>query len=152
MDTSWWLAVAAAVVLIAVAALADHRGRRPARRRPVPHGRLGPAPPGPLPQPRPGEVWWARTPYRDRPGTTVRRCVVLSAREETVVVAEISARRPEPPRPEVVLLPQGTVDDSRGMPLYLETDALVELPVWDFRRRCGRVSEGMWRTIRKVAG
>ncbi|MGW0417273.1 type II toxin-antitoxin system PemK/MazF family toxin, partial [Streptomyces collinus] len=47
MDTSWWLALAAVVLLALVATLVDGwgRGRRPGRRRPP--GRPGGPPSGP---------------------------------------------------------------------------------------------------------
>lgn len=153
MDTSWWLALAAALVLIVTLAVADQLARRRQHRRPrkVPHGRLGPPPPGPLPDPKPGEIWWARVPYEDRPGSKDRPCLVLNTAGEWVRVAKITSRRPRTPRPQVIPLPAGSVDDARGLPSYLEADELRDLPAWDFRRRAGTVSPALWKQVRQIS-
>jgi hypothetical protein len=68
MDTSWWLALAAVVLLALVAALVDGWGRRPPgrldRRRPAV-------------RPRPTEIWWASVPFEDRPGAKDERSGVI---------------------------------------------------------------------------
>ncbi|MET9967511.1 type II toxin-antitoxin system PemK/MazF family toxin [Streptomyces sp. NPDC006356] len=74
MDTSWWLALAAVVLLALIAALVDGwgRGRRHRGRRTRPPGRAdrrtrarqdgrGPV------RPEPAEIWWANVPYEDGP-------------------------------------------------------------------------------------
>lgn len=154
MDASWWLALAALVLIVTLTVadqLARRRQRLAERHREVPHGRLGPTPPGPLPNPRPGEIWWARVPYADRHGSKDRPCVVLSATGDWIRVLKVTSRRPTAPRPHVIRLPQGSVDDARGLPSYLETDELRDLPVWDFRRRCGAVSPELWKRIRQLS-
>ncbi|MDO0914583.1 type II toxin-antitoxin system PemK/MazF family toxin [Streptomyces sp. DT2A-34] len=74
MDTSWWLALAAVILLALVAALVDGwgRGRRPERRRTRPPGRSDrrtPARPKGrgAARPAPAEIWWANVPYEDGP-------------------------------------------------------------------------------------
>lgn len=152
MDPSWWLALTAAAALIIVV-VADRLSKRRARRRAeVPHGRIGPTPPGPLPEPKVGEIWWARVPYEDQPGSKDRPCVVLGQHGDWVRVAKVTSRRPRTPRPAVLRLPEGAVDGERVLPSYLEADELRDLPVWDFRRKCGEVSPQLWKKIRQVSG
>src|SRR5262245_57553727 len=66
MDTSWWLALAAVVLLALVATLVDGwgRGRRPERRRTRPPGRRA-GPQGRAARPHPGDIWWAKVPSAD---------------------------------------------------------------------------------------
>ncbi|MCH0540479.1 type II toxin-antitoxin system PemK/MazF family toxin [Streptomyces sp. MUM 203J] len=73
MDTSWWLALGAVVVIALVAAVADgwaRAGRRP-RVRPAgrtrPPGRPGGPHSRPTRRPEPGDIWWAEVPYEDGP-------------------------------------------------------------------------------------
>ncbi|MGW6059830.1 type II toxin-antitoxin system PemK/MazF family toxin [Streptomyces sp. NPDC055189] len=153
MDTSWWLALAAVVVLAVVATVVDgwgrgHRGPRGRATRPP--GR----PRGPrrqLPAPKPAEIWWARVPYEDGPGEKDRPCLVLSVRGESAVVAKITSKYHDE-RPGVIPLPPGSVGDARGRPSFLETDELRDVPVWEFRRRAGIVDPALWDQVRYLAG
>lgn len=143
MDTSWWLALAAVVLLALIAALVDGWGRGSRRRRlrapsaGVPGG------------PRPGEIWWALVPYEDGPGSKDRPCLVLSLRGDTARVAKITSRHHEE-RPGVIALPPGAVADARQRRSFLETDELRSVPVGDFRRRAGVVDSALWRRVRHL--
>ncbi|MFE9025839.1 type II toxin-antitoxin system PemK/MazF family toxin [Streptomyces iakyrus] len=149
MDTSWWLALAAVVLLALVATLVDGwgRGRRPSARRvrtavptAVPEGR-----------PQPAEIWWADVPYEDEARTKDRPCLVLAVRGERATVAKITTRfRGE--RAGVIPLPPGSVGDIRHRASFLETDELREVPVWGFRRRVGVVDAALWDRVRYLAG
>ncbi|MEU1126320.1 type II toxin-antitoxin system PemK/MazF family toxin [Streptomyces sp. NPDC005899] len=153
MNTWWWVALAAVVLLALVAAVSDGRGRgdrgprrpggrvrppgrAPERRRTRPHGK-----------PRPGEIWWADVPFEDGPGSKDRPCLVLSVRGGTAVVAKITSKHHEE-RPGVIALPSGTVGDARGRPSYLETDELRDVAVSGFRRRAGSVDAELWERVR----
>ncbi|MEU1278215.1 type II toxin-antitoxin system PemK/MazF family toxin [Streptomyces sp. NPDC005805] len=173
MDSWWWLAVGAVVVLALVVALSDAFGRsgRPARRRRPParpgeRARGGVRPPrpagprpgrpggrergGPEPAPRAGEIWWADVPYEDGPGSKDRPCLVLSVRGGTALVAKITSRHHEE-RPGVIALPAGSVGDARGRASFLETDELREVPVREFRRRVGKADPALWARVRHLA-
>ncbi|MEU4462905.1 type II toxin-antitoxin system PemK/MazF family toxin [Streptomyces sp. NPDC024017] len=149
MDTSWWLALAAVVLLALIATLVDGwgRGRRPSARRvrtaaPVAtkEGR-----------PQPAEIWWADVPYEDEARTKDRPCLVLAVRGERATVAKITTRfRDE--RTGVIPLPPGSVGDTQGRASFLETDELREVPVWGFRRRVGVVDPALWDQVRYLAG
>ncbi|MEU4348739.1 type II toxin-antitoxin system PemK/MazF family toxin [Streptomyces sp. NPDC023838] len=155
MDTSWWLAVIAVVVVALGAAVVDGRGRgpRPAR----PGGRV--RPPGrpagprraPKRRPQPGEIWWAEVPYEDGPGSKDRPCLVLSVRGDSVLVAKITSKFHEE-QAGVIPLPPGTVGDAQGRPSFLETDELRDVGVWEFRRRVGVVDPTVWDQVRYLAG
>jgi mRNA-degrading endonuclease toxin of MazEF toxin-antitoxin module len=149
MDTSWWLALAAVVLLAVVAALVDGWGRR------RPSGRVRPPGRGRglrrAPRPRPGEIWWANVPYEDRPGAKDRPCLVLAVRGHAAVIAKITSRE-HGERDGVVPLPPGSVGDAHGRASFLETDELRDLPVWDFRRRVGVVDPVVWDQVRHLAG
>ncbi|MFD9224370.1 type II toxin-antitoxin system PemK/MazF family toxin [Streptomyces sp. NPDC060064] len=153
MDTSWWLAVLAVVVIALVAAVRDGRGhgagRRPGGRARPPGRPTGPRR-GPKRRPQPGEIWWANVPYEDGPGSKDRPCLVLSVRGETVQVAKITSKYHDE-RPGVISLPPGTVRNARGRASFLETDELRELGVWDFRRRVGMVDPNIWDQVRHLA-
>ncbi|MBM9621351.1 type II toxin-antitoxin system PemK/MazF family toxin [Streptomyces zhihengii] len=157
MDTWWWLAVVAVVVLALVAALSDGIGRRGrgAGRRPAGRGRP-PARPGERPRgrgkrlPVPGEIWWAEVPYEDGPGSKDRPCLVLSVRDGGVLVAKITSKHHEE-RPGVVALPPGAVGDARGRRSYLETDELRTVRPAGFRRRVGTVDPAVWRKVRHLS-
>ncbi|WP_190080227.1 type II toxin-antitoxin system PemK/MazF family toxin [Streptomyces longisporoflavus] len=165
MDTSWWLALAAVVVLAVVATVVDgwgrgSRGPRGRATRPPgrPAGRSAGRPPrrprGPrrrLPAPKPAEIWWARVPYEDGPGKKDRPCLVLSVRGESAVVAKITSKYHDD-RGGVIPLPPGSVGDARGRPSFLETDELRDVPVWEFRRRAGLVDPALWDQVRYLAG
>lgn len=149
MDTSWWLALAAVVLLALVATLVDGwgRGRRPSARR-VRTAAPAAAPEG---RPRPAEIWWADVPYEDEARTKDRPCLVLAVRGERATVAKITTRfRDE--RTGVIPLPPGSVGDAQGRASFLETDELREVPVWGFRRRVGVVDPALWDQVRYLAG
>jgi hypothetical protein len=169
MDTSWWLALAAVVLLALVATLVDGWGRSG---RPV---RSGPRPPegsargdGGSQRPRPAEIWWANVPFEEGPESEGavrstsgraavgdgrakdRPCLVLVVRGERVTVAKITSKYRDE-RTGVIPLPPGAVGDARGRPSFLETDELRQVPVWDFRRRVGVVDPVLWDQVRHLA-
>ncbi|MFF8013065.1 type II toxin-antitoxin system PemK/MazF family toxin [Streptomyces sp. NPDC007929] len=168
MDTSWWLALAAVVLLALIATLVDGwgRGRRPSARRP----RTAAPAATPEGRPQPAEIWWADVPYEDEAesegagrsasGRAVvgdgrrakdRPCLVLAVRGERATVAKITTRfRGE--RAGVIPLPPGSVGDAQGRASFLETDELREVPVWGFRRRVGVVDPALWDQVRYLAG
>jgi mRNA-degrading endonuclease toxin of MazEF toxin-antitoxin module len=148
MDTSWWLALAAVVLLALVAVLVDGwgRGHRPAARRPRPHGRSGDG----EARPRPAEIWWANVPYEDGPGGKDRPCLVLVVHGDRATVAKITTRYRDE-RAGVIPLPPGSVGDAHGRASFLETDELREVPVWEFRRRAGVVDPVLWDQVRHLA-
>ncbi|MET8607561.1 type II toxin-antitoxin system PemK/MazF family toxin [Streptomyces rubiginosohelvolus] len=166
MNTFWWVALVAVVVLALVAAVVDGRGRSdrgPKSRRPGPSGRsAGSARPPSRPSrpstsdarvPRAGEVWWADVPYEDGPGSKDRPCLVISVRGRgrgrTALVAKITSKHHEE-RPGVIALPAGAVGDRRGRQSFLETDELREVRIASFRRRVGAVDPGVWERVRKL--
>ncbi|MGW5306630.1 type II toxin-antitoxin system PemK/MazF family toxin [Streptomyces griseoluteus] len=158
MDTTWWLALVAVLLLALVATLVDGwgRGHRPRRgRRLRPPGRPAPRP---RPRdrvrtltdrPRPGDIWWADVPYEDRPESKDRPCLVLSVRGDRVTVAKITSKDHDR-RAGVVPLPPGSVDDARGRPSFLCTDEVREVRVRDFRRRVGSVDSALWDQVRRL--
>ncbi|GHB18880.1 type II toxin-antitoxin system PemK/MazF family toxin [Streptomyces chryseus] len=171
MDTSWWVALVAVVVLALVAAVVDGRGRSPRRRpgdrrggrarppgRPLGAGRpeRGPRatrePRGPsgVRVPRAGEIWWADVPYEDGPGSKDRPCLVLSVRGDSALIAKITSKHHEE-RPGVIALPPGAVGDARGRPSFLETDELRDVGVRGFRRRVGVADRAVWKRVRHLA-
>lgn len=163
MDTSWWLALVAVVLLALVATLVDGwgRGRRPQRRRTRPPGRSSgratSRPPGrpatghaPAGRPRPAEIWWANVPFEDGPEVKDRPCLVLLVRGDRVTVAKITSKYRDE-RAGVIPLPPGAVGDARGRPSFLETDELRQVPVRDFRRRVGVVDPVLWDQVRHLA-
>ncbi|MFI1253339.1 type II toxin-antitoxin system PemK/MazF family toxin [Streptomyces netropsis] len=153
MDTSWWLAVAAAVALGLVAVLVDGLGRlrgrarrtgvrgRPPARRPVPRATPG--------RPRAREIWWARVPYEDGPGGKDRPCLVLSVHGNTALVAKITSRYHDG-RPGVIPLAPGSVVDAQGRESFLESGELRRVPLGDFRRRQGEVDPAVWDQVRHL--
>ncbi|MFF5971728.1 type II toxin-antitoxin system PemK/MazF family toxin [Streptomyces sp. NPDC012769] len=160
MDTSWWPALVAVVVLALVVAVADgwrRSGRRPTGRtrppgrppgRPAPRGRV----PGRMPErlPQAGEIWWADVPYEDGPGSKDRPCLVLALRGDCALVAKITSKYHDE-RPGVIALPPGAVGDAQGRPSFLETDELRDVPVWEFRRRVGTADPVVWDQVRHLA-
>jgi hypothetical protein len=149
MDTSWWLALAAVVLLALIATLIDGwgRGRRPSARR----TRTAAPAAAPEGRPQPAEIWWADVPYEDEARTKDRPCLVLAVRGERATVAKITTRfRDE--RTGVIPLPPGSVGDTQGRASFLETDELREVPVWGFRRRVGVVDPALWDQVRYLAG
>ncbi|NUV70218.1 type II toxin-antitoxin system PemK/MazF family toxin [Streptomyces sp. CAI-121] len=172
MNTFWWVALGAVVLLALVAAVVDGRGRSdrgPRSRRPGRSGRpAGSVRPPSRPSrpssssrpstsdargPRAGEVWWADVPYEDGPGSKDRPCLVISVRgrgrRRTAVVAKITSKHHEE-RPGVIALPAGTVGDRQGRQSFLETDELREVRIASFRRRVGAVDPGVWERVRKL--
>ncbi|MET8689089.1 type II toxin-antitoxin system PemK/MazF family toxin [Streptomyces sp. NPDC004732] len=153
MDTSWWLALAAVVVLALVVTLVDGWGRGPRKRSSRPPGRTRP-PRGSrrrLPTPRPAEIWWARVPYEDGPGGKDRPCLVIAVRGESALVAKITSKYHDE-RAGVIPLPPGAVGDAEGRASFLETDELRDVPVWDFRRRAGVMDPVLWDQVKYLAG
>lgn len=152
MDTSWWLALAAVVLLALVATLVDGwgRGRRPPRSRTRPPGRPEGLRGRPA-RPHPGDIWWANVPYEDGPGGKDRPCLVLTVRGNRATVAKITSKYRDE-RSGVIPLPPGSVGDAHGRPSFLETDELRHVPVWDFRRRVGVVDPVLWDQVRHLAG
>ncbi|MDX2680807.1 type II toxin-antitoxin system PemK/MazF family toxin [Streptomyces soliscabiei] len=161
MDTSWWLALAAVVLLAVVATLVDGwgRGHRQQRRRTRPPGRptgraTGRATRGrgvAAGRPQPAEIWWADVPFEDGPGAKDRPCLVLMVRGDRVTVAKITSKYHDE-RAGVIPLPPGAVGDAQGRPSFLETDELRQIPVRDFRRRVGVVDPVLWDQVRHLAG
>ncbi|CAL9313563.1 type II toxin-antitoxin system PemK/MazF family toxin [Streptomyces olindensis] len=148
MDTSWWLALAAVVLLALVATLVDGwgRGRRWRERR------AAVTAPGTVTgRPQPAEIWWADVPYEDEARTKDRPCLVLAVRGERATVAKITTRFRDA-RTGVIPLPPGSVGDTQGRASFLETDELREVPVWGFRRRVGVVDPALWDQVRYLAG
>ncbi|MGQ5638019.1 MULTISPECIES: type II toxin-antitoxin system PemK/MazF family toxin [unclassified Streptomyces] len=152
MDTSWWLALAAVVLLALVATLVDGwgRGRRYAGRRLGALGRAGTRE-GRAARPAPGDIWRADVPYEDRAGNKDRPCLVLAVRGNRATVAKITSKYHDE-RAGVIPLPPGAVGDARGRPSFVETDELREVPVGDFRRRVGVVDPVLWDQVRHLAG
>ncbi|MEU9440712.1 type II toxin-antitoxin system PemK/MazF family toxin [Streptomyces sp. NPDC048304] len=152
MDTSWWLALAAVVLLALVATLVDGwgRGRRYAGRRLGAFGRAGTRE-GRATRPAPGDIWWADVPYEDRADARDRPCLVLAVRGNRATVAKITSKYHDE-RAGVIPLPPGAVGDARGRPSFVETDELREVPVGDFRRRVGVVDPVLWDQVRHLAG
>ncbi|MGW2044200.1 type II toxin-antitoxin system PemK/MazF family toxin [Streptomyces sp. NPDC001858] len=155
MDTSWWLALAALVLLALVATLVDGWGRRGRlrRRRTRPPGRAAGRPSrrrGLAGKPRPAEIWWANVPFEDGlPGNKDRPCLVLTVRGDRVTVAKITSKYHEE-RAGVIPLPPGAVGDAQGRASFLETGELREVRVWDFRRRVGVVDPLLWDQVRHL--
>ncbi|MDT9689276.1 type II toxin-antitoxin system PemK/MazF family toxin [Streptomyces sp. P9(2023)] len=164
MDTSWWPALVAVVVIALVVALADglkRSGRRPGgrpgqrpggRTRPPARPPVRTRPPGKAPArlPLAGEIWWADVPYEDGPGSKDRPCLVLALRGDSALVAKITSKYHDE-RPGVIALPPGSVGDAHGRPSFLETDELREVPVWEFRRRVGTADPVVWDQVRHLA-
>ncbi|MGW1891659.1 type II toxin-antitoxin system PemK/MazF family toxin [Streptomyces sp. NPDC002004] len=151
MDTSWWLALAAVVLLALVATLLDGWGR--GRRRPAgpsrpPRRSRGPGGRGPRPQQ--AEIWWAKVPYEDGPGEKDRPCLVLSVRGDSALVAKITSKYHDE-HAGVIPLPPGSIGDGHGRPSFLETDELRRVPLWEFRRRAGVVDPALWDQVRHLA-
>ncbi|MFJ5773608.1 type II toxin-antitoxin system PemK/MazF family toxin [Streptomyces sp. NPDC093094] len=145
MDTSWWLALAAVVLLALVAALVDGRLRAgPAGRRSRPRRAASSV------RPRPAEIWWANVPYEDGAGAKDRPCLVLTVRGRHATVAKITSKFHDE-RAGVIPLPPGAVGDARGRTSFLETDELREVPVCDFRRRVGVMDPVLWDQVRHLA-
>ncbi|WP_149184774.1 type II toxin-antitoxin system PemK/MazF family toxin [Streptomyces sp. TRM49041] len=154
MDTSWWLALGAVVVIALVAAVADgwgRAGRRPGGRRRPPARARGPRIRTlPARRPEPGDIWWADVPFEDGPGSKDRPCLVLAVRGDSAVVAKITSKYRDE-RGGVIALPPGSVGDARGRASFLETDELRDVPLWEFRRRVGSVDPLVWDQVRHLA-
>ena len=156
MDTSWWPALGAVVLLALVATLVDGwgRGRKPRRgrerRRTRPPGRPLKRGRAPARLPEPAEIWWANVPYEDRQGAKDRPCLVLAVRGQRVTVAKITSRN-RAERDGVIALPPGSVGDAGGRASYLETDELRVVPVRDFRRRVGVMDPAVWDQVRHLS-
>ncbi|MGW1778527.1 type II toxin-antitoxin system PemK/MazF family toxin [Streptomyces sp. NPDC002143] len=154
MDTSWWLALAALVLLALVATLVDGWGRGRRRRGPRtrPPGRATGRPTrgrGLAGKPRPAEIWWANVPFEDGPEDKDRPCLVLMVRGDRVTVAKITSKYHDE-RAGVIPLPPGAVGDAQGRASFLETGELREVRVGDFRRRVGVVDPILWDQVRHL--
>ncbi|MEU2584645.1 type II toxin-antitoxin system PemK/MazF family toxin [Streptomyces avermitilis] len=148
MDTSWWLALAAVVLLAFVATLVDGWGRRGRR----PSGRTRPPGyPSARGRPQPAEIWWANVPYEEGPGVKDRPCLVLAVRGGRATVAKITSKYHDE-RAGVIPLPPGAVGDAHGRASFLETDELRDVPLREFRRRVGVVDPVLWDQVRYLAG
>ncbi|MEI5103211.1 type II toxin-antitoxin system PemK/MazF family toxin [Streptomyces sp. PmtG] len=144
MDTSWWLALAAVVVLALVVTVVDGWGRGRSRRA----GRRAPRPAsggssGGSARPRAAEIWWAVADEAECP------FLVLSVRGDAVRVATITTRFHDE-RAGVIPLPPGAVGDVRGRASFLEPGVVRELWVGDFRRRAGVVDPALWDQVRHL--
>jgi mRNA-degrading endonuclease toxin of MazEF toxin-antitoxin module len=151
MNTGWWLAVLAVVLLAFIATLVDGRGRSP---RPGGRSRPPGRPESPRRaakgKPRAGEIWWADVPFEDGTGSKDRPCLVLSVRNRTALVAKITTKYHDE-RPGVIVLPAGVVGDTQGRQSFLETDELREVRLREFRRRAGEADPGLWDQVRHLA-
>ncbi|GGV73858.1 MULTISPECIES: type II toxin-antitoxin system PemK/MazF family toxin [Streptomyces] len=149
MDTSWWLALAAVVLLALVATLVDGwgRSRRPARRGLRAPGR--PAAPGARPQP--AEIWWVAVPLGEGQAVVDRPCLVLSVHGKRARVAGITSKYHDE-RAGVIPLPPGSVGEAQGRTSFLQTDEVREVPVGNFQRRVGVVDPVLWDQVRYLAG
>lgn len=141
MDTSWWPALVAVVVLALVVTVVDGWGRGVSRRA-ARRGRRGGSGPA-RGRVRAGEIWWAQTGEAECP------FLVLSVRGDAVRVAAITTRFHEE-RSGVIPLPPGTVGDVRGRPRYLEPDDVRDLPLSDLRRRSGTADPVLWDQVRHL--
>ncbi|MET7454186.1 type II toxin-antitoxin system PemK/MazF family toxin [Streptomyces sp. NPDC005574] len=164
MNTSWWLALVAVMLLALVATLVDGwgRGHRPRGRGSRPPGRPS-GPRGRAAAPRAAEIWWANVPFEDGRGAggpprgagggraKDRPCLVLAVRGRRATVVKITSKY-HGERPGVIALPPGAVGDAQGRASFLETDELREVPVGDFRRRVGVVDPVLWDQVRHLAG
>ncbi|MGW1771559.1 hypothetical protein [Streptomyces sp. NPDC002104] len=134
MDTSWWPAVGAVLVVILLVLL-PRRARRAGRAADPPHG------PGPLPRPRAGELWSLED------GRTV---LVLGVRGHRARIARITGKYDDR-RAGVIPLPPGMVG-ARGA--FLEADRVVEVSVWEFARArpLGVVDPAVWDEVKGLGG
>ncbi|MFF0381848.1 type II toxin-antitoxin system PemK/MazF family toxin [Streptomyces sp. NPDC004286] len=135
MDTTWWLALVAVLLLALVATLVDGwgRGHRQRRSRRLPHsaGEL-------TGRPRPGDIWWAEP----------VPCLVLAVRDGRATVARITGHG-EDGRPELIPLPGGVLGEG---PRFLDPGELYEVPVGDLRHRVGQADPALWDRVRHLAG
>ncbi|MFG2815188.1 type II toxin-antitoxin system PemK/MazF family toxin [Streptomyces sp. NPDC048410] len=135
MDTTWWLALVAVLLLALVATLVDGwgRGHRQRRSRRLPHSTdelTG--------RPRPGDIWWAEP----------APCLVLAVRDGRATVALITGHG-EDGRPELIPLPGGVLGEG---PRFLDPGELYEVPVADLRHRVGQADPALWDRVRHLAG
>ncbi|WP_326690105.1 MULTISPECIES: type II toxin-antitoxin system PemK/MazF family toxin [unclassified Streptomyces] len=136
MDTTWWLALGAVVLLAFVAALVDGRGRLgPRRRGAADAARAARAHGAPLP--RPGEIWRTSLPDGEE-----QLFLVLAVRTDGARLARLTRE----PSPVPVLPPQ----DPDG-PAYLEEDGLVEAGLARLLGRTGEVDARTWERVRHLA-
>ncbi|MFD3697191.1 hypothetical protein ACFWUZ_13745 [Streptomyces sp. NPDC058646] len=137
MDTSWWPAVAAVVVVALVMLFAGRRLGLP-RRPPAAHGS------GPAPRPRPGELWCL---------VDGRTCLVLAVgpvRAHRARVAWITGKYDDR-RAGVIPLPPGTVG-AQGRAGFLEADRPAEVSLWDFGTRLGTLDPAVWDEVKGLGG
>lgn len=145
METWWWLALGAVVLLALTATLVDGTGRLNRRR----------AASAALRVPRPGEIWWVMTtadsPDGPADGGAVWPGLVLAAGTDAADarVAPLSSAPEGPRRPGAVPLPSGTFGDG---PCWLEAAELRGVPRRDLRQRAGTVAPALWDEVRHLAG
>lgn len=154
METWWWLALGAVILLALTATLVDGTGRLHRRR----------ATSAALRVPRPGEIWWVMTAADDpadgaaaQSGTgggasgAVWPGLVLAAGTDAADarVAPLSSAPEGPRRPGAVPLPSGTFGDD---PCWLEAADLRGVPRRDLRQRAGTVAPALWDEVRHLAG
>lgn len=139
MDTAWWLALGAVVLLAFVAALIDGRGRLGPRRRAAAVRK------GRLPEPRPGEIWQTSVP---REGELP--CLVLVVRTDGARVARVVGGPPADDRPGALPLPEDTAG-TEGGPCHVTADELAEIGLGRLVRRTGEVGPETWDRVRHLA-
>ncbi|WP_301129466.1 type II toxin-antitoxin system PemK/MazF family toxin [Streptomyces cacaoi] len=150
METSWWLALGAVVLLAFVAAVADGnagRGRllpwrRAVRLRQAAEGGAGPVPgTDGAPLPRPGEIWRTHLPDGSQ-----RPFLVLAVRSDGVRLAPLT---PEPPDPAAVPVVPREAPDG---PAYLPADGrVVEAGLARLLRCTDEVDADTWERVRHLA-
>lgn len=136
MDTAWWLALGAVMLLAFVAALVDGRGRLGPRRRGAAREARAALREG-APLPRPGEIWRASLPDGSEP-----LFLVLTVRTDGARLARLTGE-PSP----LPVLPSGAPDG----PAYLEPGSVAEVGLARLRVRHGEVTPDAWERVRHLA-
>lgn len=136
METSWWLALGAVMLLAFVAALVDARGRLGPRRRGARAAAAAAVRGDGEPLPRPGEIWLTGLPDGDE-----RPFVVLSVRGDGARVARLTDDPSALP-----LLPPPDAG-----PAYVAQDRLAEVGLARLLRRTGEVTPETWTRLSHLA-
>lgn len=158
MQTWWWLALGAVILLALTATLVDGTGRLSRRRAGASAVRV----------PRPGEIWWVMTAadepshgragpasggepeHGEAPGAVWPGLVLAVGGDAADArVAPLSSAPEGPRRPGAVRLPPGTFGDG---PCWLEAAELRGVPRRDLRQRAGTVAPAVWEDVRHLAG